>query len=262
MQIELIKLKSFKKMNDLLKLIKIVKKLRSPSGCDWDKKQTHETLTPYLLEETYEVIEEIENKNFSALKEELGDLLLHIVFQVDLAQENEKFNFNEVIDGICEKLIRRHPHVFYDKSDPQYQEGNWEESKQKEKKRKSVLEGIPNSLPALLKARRIQEKAAGVGFDWDKQEQVLAKVDEEINELKEAIINNKGIEEELGDVFFTLVNLSRHLNLDSEKSLKQSSEKFSRRFKKIEKDLANKNIAMKNLTLEQLDEMWKKNKQK
>ena len=262
MQIELIKLKSFKKMNDLLKLIKIVKKLRSPSGCDWDKKQTHDTLTPYLLEETYEVIEAIENKNFSALKEELGDLLLHIVFQVDLAQENEKFNFNEVIDGICEKLIRRHPHVFYDKSDPRYQEGNWEESKQKEKKRKSVLEGVPNSLPALLKARRIQEKAAGVGFDWDKQEQVLAKVDEEINELKEAIINNKGIEEELGDVFFTLVNLSRHLNLDSEKSLKQSSEKFSRRFKKIEKDLANKNIAMKNLTLEQLDEIWEKNKQK
>ena len=198
---------------------------------------------------------------FSALKEELGDLLLHVVFQTDLAREKNKFTLNQVIDDICKKLIRRHPHIFYDKTDPRYKKVNWEESKQKEKKRDSVLEGIPNSLPALLQSRRIQEKAAGVGFDWDKQEQVLAKVDEEINELKEAILKNHGIEEELGDVFFTLVNLSRHLNLDPERSLRKSSEKFSNRFKKIEKDLSKKNINMKDLSLNQLDQIWEKNKE-
>ena len=248
--------------NNLDKLIKIVKKLRSPNGCDWDKEQTHQSLVPYLLEETYEVIESIEQKNFGALKEELGDLLLHIIFQTDISEENKEFKLDDVIDGICQKLIRRHPHIFYDKNDSRYKEGDWELSKQKEKNRNSVLDGVPIALPALIRASRIQEKAAAVGFDWEKKEQVLLKVDEEIGELKDAIINNQGIEEELGDVLFTIVNLSRHLNYDSESSLKKSIDKFSDRFKRIEKDLKTKNINMKNLSLGELDEIWNKNKLK
>ena len=247
-------------MNDLLKLIKIVKRLRAPDGCEWDKEQTHESLTPYLLEETHEVIEAIENKNYFALKEELGDLLLHVVFQTDLAREKNKFTLNQVIDDICKKLIRRHPHIFYDKNDPRYKKGNWEESKQKEKKRDSILDGIPTTLPALLHARRIQEKAAGVGFDWEKKEQVILKLDEEIQELKEAIDKGEGINEELGDVFFTLVNLSRHLEYNPEAALKSSIEKFSQRFKRIEKDLKIKKIKIKDLSLEELDLIWEQNK--
>ena len=255
-------MKSKETNNNLDKLIKIVKKLRSPNGCDWDKEQTHQSLVPYLLEETYEVIESIEQKKLEALKEELGDLLLHVIFQTDISEENKEFKLDDVIDGICQKLIRRHPHIFYDKNDSRYKEGDWELSKQKEKNRNSVLDGVPIALPALIRASRIQEKAAAVGFDWEKKEQVLLKVDEEIGELKDAIINNQGIEEELGDVLFTIVNLSRHLNYDSESSLKKSIDKFSDRFKRIEKDLKTKNINMKNLSLGELDEIWNKNKLK
>jgi len=247
-------------MNNFNKLIKIVKTLRSPNGCDWDKEQTHESLTPYLLEETYEVIEAIDNKNYDALKEELGDLMLHVIFQADLAAEKNKFSIEDSIDSINNKLINRHPHIFGDKKNKNLQKGNWESQKQKEKKRDSILDGVPISLPALLKARRIQEKAASVGFDWDKKEQVFNKIEEEINELKEALSTNIGIEEELGDVLFTIVNLSRHLNLDPEKTLKLSIEKFSRRFKSIEKELKEKKIKMENLSLNELDEIWNKNK--
>ena len=258
----MIKLKSKEINNNLDKLITIVKKLRSPDGCDWDKEQTHQSLVPYLLEETYEVIESIEQKNFKALKEELGDLLLHIIFQIDISEGNKEFKLDDVIDGICQKLIRRHPHIFYDKNDPRYKKGDWELSKQKEKNRNSVLDGVPIALPALIRASRIQEKASAVGFDWKKKEQVLLKVDEEIGELKDAIINNQGIEEELGDVLFTIVNLSRHLDYDSESSLKKSIDKFSNRFKNIETDLKERGINMKDLSLDELDEIWDKNKLK
>jgi len=253
-------LKSKEINNNLDKLIEIVKKLRSPDGCDWDREQTHQSLVPYLLEETYEVIESIEQKNFEALKEELGDLLLHVIFQIDISEENKEFKINDVIDGICQKLIRRHPHIFYDKNDSRYKKGDWELSKQKEKNRNSVLDGVPIALPGLIRASRIQEKAAAVGFDWEKKEQVLLKVDEEIGELKDAIINNQGIEDELGDVLFTIVNLSRHLNYDSESSLKKSIDKFSNRFKSIETDLKEQGINMKDLSLDELDEIWDKNK--
>lgn len=247
-------------MNSFEKLIEIVKILRSPNGCDWDKKQTHETLTPYLLEETYEVIEAIENKDYESLKEELGDLLLHVIFQADLASDNNKFSINESIESVNKKLIDRHPHIFDDEKNSSWEKGNWEAQKQKEKKRDSILDGVPISLPALLKARRIQEKAASVGFDWDKKEQVFNKIEEEVIELKEALESKSGIEEELGDVLFSIVNLSRHLNLDPEKTLKLSINKFSKRFKSIEKELNKKNIKMKNLSLEELDEIWEKNK--
>lgn len=255
----MIKLKS-KKISNIDRLVNIIKRLRAPNGCEWDKKQTHESLIPYLIEETYEVVESIEDKNYKLLKEELGDLLLHVIFQIDIANDNKEFNLDDVIDGICEKLIRRHPHIFYDKKDPRYKEENWEVSKKKEKKRSSVLDGVPKSLPQLIRSSRIQEKAASVGFDWDDKNQVLLKVDEEILELKDAILKNDGIDEEIGDVLFTIVNLSRHMGYDAESSLNKSIDKFSKRFKKIEQDLKNKNIKIQDLSLEELDKIWEKNK--
>tara|TARA_B100000700_G_C14921655_1_gene797361 strand:+ start:533 stop:1288 length:756 start_codon:yes stop_codon:yes gene_type:complete len=247
-------------MSKLDKLREIVKKLRSPEGCDWDKEQTHESLTPYLLEEVYEVIEAIENKDYDLLKEELGDLLLHVIFQADLAENDNKFNIEDSIDTINHKLISRHPHIFKNKNDDSWGKGNWELQKQKEKKRDSVLDGVPASLPALLKSRRIQEKASSVGFDWNNTDRVIEKVDEEVAELKEAIANNNGIEEELGDVLFTIVNLSRHLEINPDQALRNSINKFINRFKLIEKDLKLKKIDMKNMTLDELDKIWEKNK--
>ena len=247
-------------MNDLSKLIEIIKKLRAPGGCDWDREQTDKSLIPYLLEETYEVIEAIENNDYSLLKEELGDLLLHIVFQAELLSEKTKYNLQESIDNVSQKLINRHPHIFESKKNKNWDKSNWELTKQKEKKRESILDGVPISFPGLLRSRRIQEKAASVGFDWDKKERVLEKLDEEVKELKDAINKNEGIEEELGDVLFTVVNLSRHLDYNPESALKSSIEKFCRRFKRIEKDLKQNNINMKDLSLDELDKIWEKNK--
>jgi len=242
--------------NSLKKLIDIVKKLRSPNGCEWDKEQTHKSLIPYLLEETYEVIEAINNNDYLALKEELGDLLLHIVFQAELASEKQQFEIENSIININNKLIDRHPHIFNNSNDNSFKKGNWELSKQKEKNRKSLLDGVPKYLPSLLKSRRIQEKAASVGFDWDNLEQVLGKVDEELNELKQAIKINKGKEEELGDLLFAIVNLSRHLNIDPENALNKAINKFSKRFNKIEVRLKKDNINIRDLNLEELDLIW------
>ena len=243
------------------KLIDIIKKLRSPNGCDWDQRQTHTSLIPYLLEETYEVIEAIENNNYNDLKEELGDLLLHVLFQAELSSENNKFNIEDCINMICEKLVRRHPYIFSNNdSDNQYTQASWELSKKKEKNRESILDGVPNSLPKLLKANRIQEKASSVGFDWNDAKKVIEKVDEEIDELKESIFKNSNIDEELGDVLFSIVNLSRHLKINPEESLNKAINKFSTRFKKIEKDLKNKDINMQDLNLSELDDIWNYNK--
>ena len=242
-------------MDKFNELIKIVKKLRAPDGCDWDREQTHKSLIPYLLEETHEVIESIEDNDYDALKEELGDLMLHVIFQVDLASDKNKFSVDDVLDGINKKLVNRHLHIF--SKDKNQKKENWETTKKKEKKRDSVLDGVPKSLPALLQSRRIQEKAASVGFDWDNNKKVLDKVDEEILELKEAIIKKDGINEEFGDVLFSLVNLSRHLDIDPESSLKKSTIKFIKRFKEIEKE-----VDIEKLTLDELDEIWNRNKQK
>ncbi len=249
-------------MNELVKLVEIVKKLRSPNGCDWDKDQTHESLVPYLLEETYEVIEAIDNKDYGSLKEELGDLILHVVFQAELANEKNKFSIEDSIKNVNDKLIDRHPHIFSNRKDQSWEKGNWELAKQKEKKRNSVLDGVPIALPALLRSRRIQEKAASVGFDWDNIKQVFKKVEEEVSELQQALKINKGIDEELGDVLFSIVNLSRHLDINPENSLKRSIDKFSLRFKKIESDLRDKKINISDLSLKELDKIWEKNKLK
>ena len=246
--------------HNLEDLITTLKKLRAPDGCEWDRQQNHESLIPYLLEEVYEVIEAIETKNDSLLKEELGDLLLHVIFQAELANEKNKFDIYDSIKNINEKLINRHPHIFSDKEDKSWEKGSWELAKQKEKKRKSILEGVPKSLPSLTKAKRIQEKASGVGFDWDKLDQVYNKLYEEIDELNIAIKENdpNNIEEELGDILFSIVNLSRHINVNPEVALDKSVIKFISRFQKLESYMDKENIDFKKQSLSDLDKLWDK----
>jgi len=250
--------------NKLEDLINILKKLRAPNGCEWDRSQSHESLIPYLLEEVYEVIEAIETKDDSLLKEELGDLLLHIVFQAELANEKKKFDIYDSIYNINEKLINRHPHIFSDEDNESWKKGSWELAKQKEKKRNSILDGVPKALPSLTKAKRIQEKAAGVGFDWDKIDQVYNKLYEEIDELNMAIKeNNKNnIEEELGDVLFSIVNLSRHININPEVALDKSIIKFIKRFQDLETYIKKEKLDFKKQSLSNLDKLWDKIKLK
>jgi MazG family protein len=243
-----------------LQLLAIVDRLRSPQGCPWDRQQTPQSLIPYLLEETYEVIESIEEGNHNGLKEELGDLLLHILFQGQLAQEHGRFTLADSIQTISEKLIRRHPHVF---GDAQCQDEadinrNWEATKQREKGRASLLDGVPRSLPALTRARRVQEKAAAVGFDWPSIAHVWDKVNEEMEELRRACAtgNTGDIEEEFGDVLFSLVNLSRFLHLNAEGSMRQAIAKFERRFHGIEAVLAKRGRRLEEADLEEMDAIW------
>ncbi len=240
-----------KNINDL---IKILRKLRSPNGCEWDRKQTSKSLLPYLLEETYELIEAVENQDYSNIKEELGDLLLHIIFQSELYREKKVFSINEVIETISNKMIERHPEVFTN----QKLKKNWELNKQKEKKRNSVLDGIPKTLPALAKSSRIQEKAASVGFNWKSIDLIWNKIDEEIIELKEAYSeqNESKIIEETGDLLFSIVNLSRFLNFSSEESLKLAISKFEKRFHKLEKEIKFRNKSISDCTEEEMNEIW------
>ena len=248
------------KSDKFLKLIEILKKLRSPDGCEWDKEQTHESLIPYLIEETYEVIEAIEKKDSQALKEELGDLILHALFQAELSSEKNEFDIFDSLDSIINKLINRHPHVFdkNSKDNSWNQKGSWEKSKKKEKNRDSVLEGIPKSLPGLLRSRRIQERAASVGFDWKEVRPIIDKVEEELEEVKDAI-NQKDknqISMELGDLMFAVVNLSRFYNIDPEGALKKSTNKFISRFNKIEKRISESGDSIENSDLETMDKIW------
>jgi len=219
-----------------------------------------------LLEEAYEVIEAIEEGNIDTLKEELGDLALHILFQAELAREKKQFDISDVLTQISEKLIRRHPHVFGDNNSlgSLDQNKSWEVVKQKEKKRKNILDGVPKNFPALLRARRIQEKAANVGFDWKKISPVIAKVDEEILELKDAIEldDPEQIKGELGDVFFSLVNLSRFLDINPEDALKMTISKFEFRFSQVEQTLLKKGKTLENSSLEEMDKIWNEIKKK
>ncbi len=247
-----------------LELINIVERLRAPDGCPWDKKQTHDSLLPYFLEETYEVIESIESKDWKTLKEELGDVLLHILLQAQISKESNKFDILDILNGINKKLITRHPHVFGNKN--KYNTSkvkiDWELQKHIEKRRESRLDGVPKNLPSLTRAQRLQEKASLAGFDWDSIEPVWNKLYEEIEELKQA--NAKGqkieIEEEIGDVLFTVVNLSRFLDIPAEDMLRKSNEKFIQRFKNIEKELKSKGISLEKATDKQLNTIWEKAK--
>lgn len=248
---------SLQKFSELYKTIKV---LREPDGCPWDSKQTSKSLIPYLLEETHEVIEAIEKEQYSEIKEELGDLFLHLIFQSQIYEEKKAFNLSEILENIDLKLKNRHPEIF-DKDSPNAGL-SWEERKQKEKKREKFLDGVPKSLPALTRASRIQEKAAQVGFDWDDIKPIWKKVDEEIDELKIAIQSKdeSQIISEMGDVLFSFVNLARYLNIQPESSLKSTISKFEYRFHIIEKELAKQNKSLSDASLEEMDEIWNKSK--
>ena len=246
--------KEFQKLQDVLD------SLLAPDGCDWDRKQTHESLVPYLLEETYEVIEAIEKQDMKALKEELGDLMLHILFQARLAEEKKYFNIDDSLHDISSKLIRRHPHIFSDSKHPIDDNASWEQLKKEEKNRDSVLDGVPLILPSLTRARRIQEKASSVGFDWNDFLPIWEKIKEETSELHEAIeLNEKEkIIDEMGDLLFSIVNLARFMNIDPESSLRHTIKKFENRFKKVEKTLESDGKKMTDSTLEEMDVIWNK----
>tara|TARA_B100000003_G_scaffold177121_1_gene166627 strand:+ start:3387 stop:4151 length:765 start_codon:yes stop_codon:yes gene_type:complete len=253
-----------KDIKKFIELLKIVEKLRGPDGCPWDKEQTHESLLPYLLEETYEVIESIEELKLDNLKEELGDVLLHVVLQTQIASENSKFNMNDVLNTLNTKLIKRHPHVFgKERVDAVFEaKQNWEAVKHKEKNRKSRLDGVPNILPALIRAQRLQEKAAYTGFDWDNMDDVWEKIYEELDELK--VAQEKGdlnnIKEEIGDILFSVVNLARKLNVPAEDMLRATNKKFVNRFQNIEKVIEAKGQTMEEVTLQEMEKIWDESK--
>ena len=243
-----------------LRLVAIVERLRSEQGCPWDRQQTPASLIPYMLEETYEVIESIEAEDHQALKEELGDVLLHIVFQSRIAEEQQQFTLAESIQAVVDKLIRRHPHVFSDVrvQDTAEIRQRWESAKQREKGRESLLDGVPRTLPALTRARRVQEKAAAVGFDWPEIAAVWAKVNEELEELRvaHAAADPEAIAEEFGDVLFSLVNLGRFLHLSAEDTLRQAIAKFEHRFRGIEQELARRGRRLDEASLAEMDAIW------
>lgn len=244
------------------RLISIMNDLREK--CPWDKKQTIQTLRQMTLEETYELTEAITETNWKAIKEELGDLLLHIVFYSKIATEQNQFTIDEMIDGISQKLIDRHPHVYGDVqvNNEDDVKRNWEKLKLKEGKN-SVLAGVPKALPALIKAMRLQEKAKQVGFEWENKDQVWEKVKEEENELKEAISlgDQIKIEEEFGDLLFSLMNFARFLDIDAENALELTNKKFIRRFTQMEQKASNAGKFLNELNLQEMDAIWNQIKQ-
>ena len=247
-----------KKSNEPIeKFVKIVRRLRKE--CPWDREQTHKSIRHSLIEETYEVIEAIDQNDSDELKKELGDLLLHIVLHAVMAEEEKSFTLEDVIDSISEKMIRRHPHVFGDTvvEDSHEVKKNWEHIKLTEG-RKSVIDGVPMEMPALLRALRIQEKASKVGFDWKKKRDVWKKVDEEIKELAgaERSKNHSHIEEEYGDVLFSLVNYSRFIGVNPEFALKESIKKFTKRFSHIEQELQRRGKRIGTVSMKEMDEIW------
>ena len=246
--------------NQFEELVNIVSRLRAPDGCPWDREQTNHTLIPYFIEEVYEVIESVDDGDWDLVKEELGDILLHIVFQASIAEDENFFKIIDSLNNINKKLINRHPRVFGDaKAEAAFHaKQNWEAAKHKEKGRESRLDGVPNSLPSLIRAQRLQQKASYAGFDWEKIEQVWGKVNEEILELKEAEAsgNNQHIEEEIGDLLFAIVNLSRYLTISSEDALRKTNQKFIRRFKKVEEGIKAKGKKLDEASLEEMDYLW------
>lgn len=247
-------------LEDLIELMKI---LRSENGCPWDREQNHETLKRYLIEEAYEVLEAIDLKDKDKLCEELGDLLLQVVFHAQIASEIGSFSMDDIITGICKKIITRHTHVFGKDSisTPEGVEDNWELIKKKEKgmtTQTEVLKAVPKNLPALMRSYKVQQKAAQVGFDWDNIEDVFSKVYEEIQELKD-VYRSKNVErinDEMGDVFFAIVNLSRFLHVQPELALTQTIKKFIKRFEYLERESLKKGLKLEEMTLEEMDKFW------
>lgn len=240
--------------------------LRSPGGCPWDREQTHASLSRHALEEVYEVIEAIEEEDTRALPGELGDLLLQVVFHAQIGKEAGNFDMEDVLDAINDKLIRRHPHVFGEETIETSEEQTraWEQSKMKREGKKSAIDGVPRQLPALLRAHRMQGKAQAVGFDWPTIRPVWEKAHEELDELKQVCDKHETdkMQEELGDVLFSMVNLSRFIQVEPEEALRRACDKFERRFKAVEKDFIKRNRLMSEATLEELDKVWDKVKAK
>jgi tetrapyrrole methylase family protein/MazG family protein len=245
------------------KLVEIMAKLRAEDGCPWDREQTHMSLRKYLLEESYEVLEAIDAADSKALCEELGDLLLQVVFHAQIASESNTFDIDDIIAAVSEKLIRRHPNVFGDVkiNSAAEQSINWEKIKKDEGK-KSVLDGVPKALSALLRAHRIQQKATTVGFDWPDIEPVWEKVFEELHEFKSAVAANqqKHMQEEYGDLLFSLVNLGRFIDVDPEDALRATTDKFIDRFGKVEKHFRDNDKPMEEATLTEMDAIWERAK--
>lgn len=240
-------------MEEFAKVVKLMETLRSDKGCPWDKKQTVHSFKTFLLEEVYEAIEAIEKENAKMLQEELGDLLFHIVFIAQICKEEHLFDIKDILTGVYQKMYNRHPHVFQGKSSDEPIEKRWEEIKKEEKEDYSPLSSIPSNMPSLLRAYIVTKRATRVGFDWEKIEDIYEKMFEEIEELKEAQAtdNNKTIKEEIGDLLFTVVNISRFLNIDPEDALRFTIDKFINRFSYIEK-----NTDIRNTSLETMDKLW------
>jgi len=245
------------KETSFLKLLKIMDELRE--GCPWDRKQTIHTLSHLTIEETYELTDAILEENFENIKGELGDLLLHIVFYAKIASEKNKFDIEDVIEAICKKLVDRHPHIYGDVkvNSEEDVKKNWEKLKLREGK-KSVLEGVPKSLPALIKAQRIQDKVAGVGFDWENPQQVLDKVKEEIEEFEIEVKakNHEKMEKEFGDTLFALINFARHHNINPERALELTNKKFIKRFEHLENQSRKDNIKLTDMSLDDMNRHW------
>jgi XTP/dITP diphosphohydrolase len=242
------------------RLLNIMDDLREK--CPWDKKQTFETLRPLTIEETYELTDAITSNDLSSLKGEIGDLFLHLVFYCKIGSEQKAFDVTSVLNAVCDKLVYRHPHIYSDTVAETEEEvkANWEKLKLKEGK-KSVLEGVPSALPALVKASRIQEKVKGIGFEWSNKEDVWAKVLEEIEEFKaEEALQSPEMEEEFGDVLFSLVNYARFNNINPENALAKTNEKFKKRFQLMENLIENEALELSNMTLNEMDVYWEKAK--
>ena len=259
------------------RLIEIMATLRGPNGCPWDKQQDFNSLKPMLVEEVYEVLEAVDNGDFDGLAEELGDLLLHVIFHAQLGKEAGQFDINTVIENISEKLVRRHPHVFGSESasTPEEVIKNWEAIKAQEKAEKlknrtpeqrSLLEGIPSKLPAIHEAHQISSRAARVGFDWPDIEGIFDKLQEEVRELKDVIssVENEPqhvrLEDEIGDMLFVMVNIARYLKIDSESALKRANRKFKARFRYMENELAKQGKSLEETSLEEMEALWQKAK--
>ncbi len=261
------------KKHSVERLINIMAQLRDPeTGCPWDLKQTYRTIVPYTIEETYEVADAIEREDYDDLKQELGDLLFQVVFYCRLAEEEQRFSFDDVVEAVSDKLTQRHPHVFGDarfENDEELHRA-WEAQKHKERQEKntgaSLLDDVPKFFPALKRAQKLQKRAAKQGFDWPDIHGVWLKVDEELTELKEELNkpepSTESIEDEFGDVLFSMVNLARFLKLDSESALRRASNKFESRFRDMEKLMAEEGVKLSELTIEQMEAYWQKAKQK
>jgi len=256
-------------LNSLSKLIKITDTLMGEDGCPWDKVQTRESLKPYLVEETYEVLDALDANDPEKIKDELGDLLYQILFHSKISSLKGEFNFRDVIDNLSEKMVRRHPHVFKEGelNTPDQVVKQWEEIKRNEKNQanqKSILDNIPKNLPSLLRAQKLQKKAAKEGFDWDQISDVFDKLDEEIGEFKEAVLKKKSadIQNEIGDIIFVITNIAKCYKIDAEEALRSTNNKFIKRFQYIEQKIKAKGKTLKDSPLEEMERYWKEAKNK